>query len=101
MALPGDDPNPPSTYGIRIRVTPDSGVVNPWKAATVLYSSTSAGGTYSEIARNIGTAVWYHDDVLTASTARQYYKVRTEHSNYTESAYIGPVDALPTNLDIA
>jgi hypothetical protein len=102
MALPGDDAPPVSTYGIRIRITPDQSGGNPWQAETVLYRSTSAGGTYSEVARGRGTQVWFYDDILPLSEPRQYYKVRTEMTfGYTESAYIGPVDAKPSNLDIA
>ena len=99
MALPGDDAPPPSTYGIRLRITPDSGTTNSWKAQTVLYVSTSSGGTYSEIARNLGTSVWTYDYILPANAARRYFKVRTEYTGMTDSAYIGPVDCIPTNLD--
>ena len=100
MALPGDDPSPPQEYGIRVRVTPDNSGANLWKANTVLYRSTASGGTYTEVARNRGTAVWYYDDALTASTGRRYYKVGVEYPGYTDAALIGPVDAMPTNLAV-
>jgi len=100
MADPGDDPSPPQEYGIRVRVTPDNSGANPWQASTVLYRSTTSGGTYTEVARNIGSAVWYYDDALTASTARRYYKVGVVRGGYVDAALIGPVDAMPTNLAI-
>jgi len=101
MALPGDDPAAPSVYGIRLRVTPDASGDNLFKAYTVLYNSTSAGGTYTEVGRSQGASVWTFDHALPASAARQYYKVRTEYPSLTSSALVGPVDALPTNLGAA
>ena len=96
MALPGD---PTIEYGIRIRVTPST--VNSWRAATVLYSSAASGGTYAEVARNSGTAVWYFDDVLTVSEPRRFYKCATVQKGYTDSSLIGHIDAEPTDLNVA
>jgi hypothetical protein len=100
MALPGDDPSPPSVYGIRLKITPDVSGANPWKAYSILSNSTSADGTYTNIAWRFGTGVWYFDHTLNVNSPRQYYKVRHELGGYTASSYTGPVDALPTNLAI-
>ena len=100
MALPGDGPAPPSIYGIRLRVTPDTSGDNPDGAYTVLFNSTSAGGTYKGIAWSQGVTVWTFDHTLPADAPRQYYKVWTSFPNMTASSYIGPVDALVTNLGV-
>lgn len=97
MAIPGD-PTPTYDYGIRLKLTPDLSGANPSKTYTVLYRSTSSGGTYTKIAANFGAAVWYFDDPLPNGSGRKYYKLRSESSGYTASSYIGPVDALPAPL---
>ena len=99
MADPGDDPSPPQEYGITVRVTPDDSGDNPWKANSVLYSASSAGGSYSEVARNRGTSVWYYDDILTITEPRRYYKVGVTRLGYQDAALIGPVDAEPIDLE--
>lgn len=89
-----------TVYGIRIKVTPDNSGANPTGASTVLYRSTTSGGTYAEVARQRGSAVWYYDDTLPLGSGKKYYKVRTEFTLMTESSYIGPVDAEPTDLQV-
>jgi len=91
--------DPTVEYGIFLKITPDASGDNPWSAYSVLYSSSSSGGTYLEIARSQGAAAWQFKHVMPLSNARVYYKVRTEKEGYTTSSYIGPVDALPIQLD--
>jgi hypothetical protein len=89
---------PSTTYGVRIRITPNTG--NSSKSFTQLYTSpTSAGTTKTLIAVRRGTTVWYFDDERPVSSGKLYYWTRTVQSGLTDSAYIGPVDAEPSDLE--
>jgi len=92
---------PTRTYGVRLRIRPDTSGANSASTATVLYRATSSGGTYAEVARVNGAAEWVYDDTLPLGSGKKYYKIRSEALRMTESAWVGPVDAEPIDLDTA
>lgn len=92
--------NPPTQYGVRIRITPDVSGDNLIKADVALYRSDTPGGDKTLLAAQRGIAVWYYDDVRPVSSGTKYYYARTEYVGYTSSSYIGPVDAKPVDLSI-
>jgi hypothetical protein len=90
-----------TTYGVRIRCTPDTSGNNLPIGSTVLYSSpTAVGTTKTELGRQRGTAVGYFDDTRPISSGKLYYWLRHEQPGMTDSAFIGPVDAEPTDLQV-
>ena len=87
-----------TTYGIRLRITPDQGGTNPFKTYTVLYRADTALGSKTEVARQLSVNEWTFDDTLPLNAGRKYYWIRSEVGTYTESSYIGPVDCEPTDI---
>ena len=80
-----------------MKITPNT--ANPPLQPTVLYRADTAGGTKTELSRSTRSSVWYFEDVRPISSGKKYYWIRAESGGgYTNSSYVGPVDAEPTDL---
>ena len=89
-----------TTYGIRLRIRPDTSGNKPRKAYTVLYRADSAVAAKTEIVRSWGTAEWTYDDTMPLSAGHKFYWLRTEYPGMISSSYTGYVDCYPTDLGV-